>query len=119
MRRVLVPLLCGLLAATACSPSDKPDTEALWRDANKAVQAEDWTTAAADFKKLTELDPQDGDAWHMLGFALHSAGKPVSADTPDVSGPRQCGQSSACTTAVTATTRASAGIRRRVRMGSS
>jgi len=75
MRSVLVPLFCGLLAATACAPSDKPDTEALRREANRAVQAEDWGAAAAAFQKLTEADPKDGNAWHMLGFALHSAGK--------------------------------------------
>jgi Flp pilus assembly protein TadD len=75
MRRVLVPLLCAVLSAVACARDDEPSTEALRREGNQAVQAENWDAATTAFRKLTELDPQDGDAWHMLGFVLHSGGK--------------------------------------------
>ncbi len=38
----------------------------------------------------------------MPAFALHSLGRPFSSDTPDASGPRQCGQSSAWSVTVSA-----------------
>jgi Flp pilus assembly protein TadD len=75
MRKLLAPLLCGLLTASACAREGGVDREALRREANLAVQAENWDAAAASFRKLTEADPGDGDAWHMLGYSLHSGGR--------------------------------------------
>lgn len=51
------------------------DAAALRREANAAVQQRDFATAAAAFKKLTVADPQDAQAWHMLGYSLHVGGK--------------------------------------------
>jgi hypothetical protein len=34
-----------------------------------------FTTAAANFKRLTQANPKDAQAWHMLGYSLHAAGK--------------------------------------------
>ncbi len=45
------------------------------QEAADAVQSGDFAAAAAGFKKLTEANPKDGAAWHMLGYSLHSAGK--------------------------------------------
>src|SRR6185369_16095807 len=45
------------------------------KEANAALQAGDFTAAAADFKKLTEANPKDGQAWQLLGYSLHAAGK--------------------------------------------
>lgn len=79
MRKLLAAFFCGLLAVPACSPEKEVDTEALRRQAYEAVQAESWEAAASSFQKLTEADPGDGDAWQMLGYSLHSAGRPDEA----------------------------------------
>lgn len=48
------------------------DTKKLREQANAAVQAGDFGAAAAAFKKLTEANPKDAQAWHMLGYSLHA-----------------------------------------------
>ena len=70
----LLPLLASFpgLVAQQATPVD---VKSLRKEANAAVQAGDFTTATARFRKLTECSPQDGDAWHMLGYSLHAAGK--------------------------------------------
>ncbi len=75
MRILLAFLSCGLLFAAACAQEGRGDLEALRREANQAVQAENWDAAASAFRRLVEADPNDGDAWHMLGYSLHSGGK--------------------------------------------
>ncbi|MFO1031482.1 MAG: tetratricopeptide repeat protein [Planctomycetota bacterium] len=74
-------LLAFLLLPLALSPgllsqqTNPTDAKVLRREADAAVQAGDFATAAARFRKLTESTPQDGGAWHMLGYCLHASGK--------------------------------------------
>ncbi len=81
MRPTLVTLafaVSGLLAAPLAAQEIKPvpvDTKALSRTAQDAVQEGDWEVAVASFRKLTEVDPKDARAWHMLGYSLHAQGK--------------------------------------------
>ncbi|MFY9345528.1 MAG: tetratricopeptide repeat protein [Planctomycetota bacterium] len=68
------------LAIAALSPflvAQDPAAELtrLKKEANAAVQAKDYETAAAIFKKVTAADPKDGQAWQLLGYSLHAAGK--------------------------------------------
>jgi len=51
------------------------DTKKLFTEAQAAVRSGDYATAIAGFKKVTEVDPKNGQAWHMLGYSLHGAGK--------------------------------------------
>ncbi|HZN38772.1 MAG TPA: DUF2911 domain-containing protein [Planctomycetota bacterium] len=64
----LSPFLFAQDAATA-------DLAKLRKEANAALQAKDFETAAATFKKITTADPKDGQAWQLLGYSLHIAGK--------------------------------------------
>lgn len=46
-----------------------------WKqEANAAMQAKDYAAAAA-WKKVTDADPKEGQAWQLLGYSLHVAGK--------------------------------------------
>lgn len=84
MPKTRVPLL-SLLVATlltalpaqseANDAAAKTSPQRIRKEANAAIQAADFPKAADAFRKLTELDPQDGEAWHMLGYSLHAAGK--------------------------------------------
>ena len=47
----------------------------LRQEANAALRAKDFETAAAAFKKITTADPKDGQAWQVLGYSLHVSGK--------------------------------------------
>ncbi len=81
MTRPRTPLLCLLLLcfATALPAQEgsagKPDLKQLRKEADAAVQASDFATATAAFRKICESNPKDGDAWHMLGYSLHASGK--------------------------------------------
>lgn len=74
-------LLAFLLLPLALAPrllsqqANPADPKVLRREADAAVQSGDFATAAARFRKLTESVPQDGAAWHMLGYCLHASGK--------------------------------------------
>lgn len=67
------------LLATFAAPvgAQKPVEAAatLRREADAAVAKKDFVTAAAAFKRLTEVDPKDAEAWHLLGYSLHADGK--------------------------------------------
>jgi tetratricopeptide (TPR) repeat protein len=60
--------------AVAQEPSSA-DLKKIRSQAAEAVQAGDYPAAAAGFRKLTEANPKDAQAWHMLGYSLHAAGK--------------------------------------------
>jgi tetratricopeptide (TPR) repeat protein len=68
-------LLTAALSTLLVAQEPAVDAKKLRQEANAAVQAGDFTAAAASFKKLTEIDPKDGPAWHMLGYSLHAANK--------------------------------------------
>jgi tetratricopeptide (TPR) repeat protein len=98
-RHSIVPRgLCAaflFLSSVVVAQEPKVDIEALRREGATAVQSGDFEAAAAAFKKITDADPKDGQAWHMLGYALHAGGKldealPVhikAASFPAVAGP--------------------------------
>lgn len=68
----------ALLAALSFLPGQddaKTDIAKIRKEADAAVRAGNFDAAAAGFRKLTEANPKDGDAWHMLGYSLHAAGK--------------------------------------------
>ncbi len=74
------PILSRALLAAAFSSfllAQQPGTDVakLKQEANAALQSSDFTAAAAAFKKVTEADPKDGQAWQLLGYSLHAAGR--------------------------------------------
>lgn len=69
----LLTLLCAPAFGQGTTPA--PDAAQVRRDATAAVQSGDFTTAAAGFRQLTEADPEDAQAWQMLGYSLHAGGK--------------------------------------------
>jgi tetratricopeptide (TPR) repeat protein len=79
--RFSIPLVSRALLTAALSTflvAQEPvaaDVAKLKREANAALQAGDFTAAAAGFKKVTEVAPKDGQAWQLLGYSLHAAGK--------------------------------------------
>lgn len=70
---LLAPLLFGF--ATASAQNATVDVKKLRKEADAAVQAGNFDIAAATFRKITDANPKDGDAWHMLGYSLHAGGK--------------------------------------------
>jgi hypothetical protein len=78
MRTLATSLLVVLFAATThaqSTPAPAQDADKIRKAAQAAVDKRDWDTAAANFQKLVEVNPQDGSAWHMLGYTLHGGGK--------------------------------------------
>ena len=71
----LVFALSLLAPAFAQNAEPAVDQKQLRNTAQAAVRSGDSATAIASFKKLTEIDPKDAQAWHMLGYSLHMAGK--------------------------------------------
>lgn len=71
-RALLTAALSTFLVAQEPSAAD---SKKLRQEANAAVQAGDFDAAAAAFRKLTEANPKDAQAWHMLGYSLHAKGK--------------------------------------------
>jgi len=76
-RWLLAALLCGSLFAQG--KGDGADPKKLRQEADAAVQAGDYAAASVSFKALTEANPKDAQAWHMLGYSLHITGKLVDA----------------------------------------
>jgi len=72
------PLVLALsLLAPAFAQKAEPalDSKQLRTAGQAASRSGDHATAIASFQKLTEIDPKDAQAWHMLGYSLHLAGK--------------------------------------------
>lgn len=72
---VFSSLLLASLATLPAQTGSTADLKQIRKDAQAAVQSGQFDVAAAGFRKLTEADPKDGDAWLMLGYSLHAAGK--------------------------------------------
>lgn len=64
-----------LAPAAICQGTTPADLQQVRKAADAAVQAGEFETAAAGFRKLTEANPKDAQAWHMLGYSLHAGGK--------------------------------------------
>lgn len=77
LRVVPLTLVAAVLSLTALTPAQESgsDLAALRRAADAAVQRKDFAAAATAFHKLTDANPQDAQAWHMLGYSLHLGGK--------------------------------------------
>lgn len=71
------PLLSLVLLLTPAfaQNAEAVDRKQLRKEADAAVQAGKFDVATTAFRKLTATNPQDADAWHMLGYSLHAAGK--------------------------------------------
>jgi tetratricopeptide (TPR) repeat protein len=68
-------LLTAVFSSFLLAQQPAPDVKKLRQEAEAAMEAKDFTAAAAAFKKVTEADPKDGQAWLHLGYSLHAAGK--------------------------------------------
>ena len=94
MRKILVlsPLVTVLLAVTAAAQQAEPESQpanaaarvakdakdraavvAVMKEGQAALQDENFEAAIAAFRKATELEPQNGRAWHLLGYSLHGS----------------------------------------------
>jgi hypothetical protein len=68
-------LVCSFLSVVALAlpaQEPKPSKTQLEKEARAAVEEQRWADAAAAFRKLTEIDPQNARAWHMAGYCLHA-----------------------------------------------
>ncbi|HEX6813651.1 MAG TPA: tetratricopeptide repeat protein [Planctomycetota bacterium] len=74
-RALLTAALSTFLVAQQPAADTKVDTKKVRQEAAAAIQAKDFTTAAASWRRLTEANPKDAEAWHMLGYSLHAGGK--------------------------------------------
>lgn len=74
-RSVSLLSLLLLLAPAFAQNAEAVDRKQLRKEADAAVQAGKFDVATTAFRKLTASNPQDADAWHMLGYSLHAAGK--------------------------------------------
>jgi tetratricopeptide (TPR) repeat protein len=68
-------LLTAAFSTFLLAQQPATDTAKIRKEADAALQAQDYTAAAAAFKKVTEADPKDGQAWLHLGYSLHAIGK--------------------------------------------
>lgn len=68
-------LLAAALSAFLIGQEPAVDLKQVRAQAAEAVESGDFAAAAASFKKLTAANPKDAQAWHMLGYSLHMAGK--------------------------------------------
>lgn len=73
-RSVLTFMILGGLAATPLTAQNKDLLEAKERAA-AAWSTGDWSKAAAAFRVVVKATPDDGDAWHRLGYSLHALGQ--------------------------------------------
>lgn len=97
---MLLPWLLVLLAAPAFAQEiveakgTKADLKAATARAEKAWQSQDWKAAADAYAEVVEIAPDDGMAWHHLGYSLHALGRldealkahVKAAEFPDVGG---------------------------------
>jgi tetratricopeptide (TPR) repeat protein len=75
-----IPILYRALLTAAFSTfllGQQPavDTSKHRKDAEAAMRAKDYTAAAASWRKVTAAKPDDAEAWQLLGYSLHAAGK--------------------------------------------
>lgn len=64
-----------LAAPTTAQAGEAASISELRAEARSALQSSEWQVAAANFKKVVELEPEDGTSWQLLGYCLHAMGK--------------------------------------------
>ena len=69
-----------LLGLATPAPAFAQETEELdvadmMREATSLLQSQEFTEAAEWFQRVVKEDPKNGQAWQLLGYSLHSAGK--------------------------------------------
>ena len=72
--------LTMLLAVSICTaqsptPPNEANIKNLQTAATKAWEAQKWSEAVPAYRALLEQTPDDGRAWHHLGYALHALGR--------------------------------------------
>jgi tetratricopeptide (TPR) repeat protein len=73
--RVSRTLLAAAFASSLIAQEPAVDLATVRKAANAALQGKQYDVAAANFRKICDADPKDGQAWQLLGYALHAAGK--------------------------------------------
>lgn len=66
----------GAAAPADDKPAQKVPT---MQEARQLLQAEEFEAAAKAFHAIVTADPDNANAWHFLGFSLHSAGNLTDA----------------------------------------
>ena len=81
---LVLALALAVAATAAVNPVHAADSEsspakalasADYQAGKAAVDAKDWATATDHFRRATLQDPNNADAWNMLGYASRWAGK--------------------------------------------
>lgn len=81
MRMIRSVLLAALVAAAPVAAAEletTPEVNAENRDyaaGKKAIERKDWAAAAASFRKVVAAEPNNADAYTMLGYALRWQGR--------------------------------------------
>ncbi|MEM7199691.1 MAG: tetratricopeptide repeat protein [Planctomycetota bacterium] len=70
MREVALVFVASLLPFASLT-AQEPSLQSLRTEAQAAVGSREWAEAAVKFKQITQLAPDDGQAWLMLGYSLH------------------------------------------------
>jgi tetratricopeptide (TPR) repeat protein len=68
-------VLILLIGRIAPAQDSREAARELEKKAAQASEAEKWDDAAAAYREILKLDPQNGAAWHRLGYSLHMSGK--------------------------------------------
>ncbi|MGE3173239.1 MAG: tetratricopeptide repeat protein [Planctomycetota bacterium] len=71
MSRILASLVA--LALAVAVPAQE-SADAAMRQGQAAVQEGDFQSGITAFRKVTELEPDNGRAWQLLGYCLHLSG---------------------------------------------
>jgi Flp pilus assembly protein TadD len=75
---VMTGMLALSLLGTVAYAAESETTPSANRDyatGKQAVERKDWATAAASFRKVTVTEPNNADAYNMLGYSLRWMGK--------------------------------------------
>lgn len=90
-RSIAIGVMLGLLATGAAAQSSgttvrkhrvavpEPASSALVREAEAAIEKQDYATAEAKLKAATAADPKDFQAWFYLGYVYNQTGRPDDA----------------------------------------
>ena len=84
LRTVTAGLTAALLALSAPAwaagtTTTTPEEVGAFADGKKAVAAENWSEAIAQFTLAAEQSPDNADAWNMLAYSQRNAGDLESA----------------------------------------
>lgn len=74
LSRLLLISAAGLMLASATVAHAQDDAQALSQKAQDLFGQEEFADAAQAYQDLTKLQPENGQAWFRLGYALHVTG---------------------------------------------